>query len=68
MGGAGGGGGVELWERMAWVVERELRAKEGKSIIFQRTLMRKKLQIILYLCNTSFVNCLSKKLYIIQNG
>ena len=55
MGGAGGGGGVELWERMAWVVERKLRAKEGKSIIFQRTLMRKKLQIILYLCNTSFV-------------
>ena len=41
MGGAGGGGRVELWERMVWVVERKLRVKEGKSIIFQSSNFRR---------------------------
>ena len=34
MGGAGGGGGVELWEKMVWVVERT-ESEEGKSYIIE---------------------------------
>ena len=30
MGGAGGGGGDDLWERMVWVVERKLVVKRGR--------------------------------------